>query len=321
MISLIATVLNEGTNITDWLDGIFSQSILPDEIIIVDGGSVDGTWELLEAKAKQRGILKIFQHKGNISAGRNFAITKATYENIVVTDAGCTYETEWFKKISEPLLAGKGVFIATGFGPWFKKDDTLFAYLVASATTPAPFEFQRNWLPSSRSVAFKKQIWESVGGYPEWIPLCEDVVFDFKIFKTGIKPEYVREPLVFWRPRSTWSAYFKQLFGYTRSDGHGKLWLRRQITRYVYYSLNIALVWLSVTVSPWFALVIILGIADYLRRFWKRWGVFAQQLPWYKKSIGFVLLVPVVMYGDIAKMCGWPVGVYERLSGKVTFVP
>jgi alkylated DNA nucleotide flippase Atl1 len=49
--------------------------------------------------------------------------------------------------------------------------------------------------------------------------------------------------------------------------------------------------------------------------------VFAQQLPWYKKSIGFVLLVPVVMYGDIAKMCGWPVGVYERLSGKVTFVP
>jgi hypothetical protein len=76
-----------------------------------------------------------------------------------------------------------------------------------------------------------------------------------------------------------------------------------------------------VAVSPWFALVIILGIADYLRRFWKRWGVFAQQLPWYKKSIGFVLLVAVVMYGDIAKMCGWPVGVYERLSGKVTFVP
>ncbi len=319
MISLIATVLNEQNNISDWLSGILSQSMLPDEIIIVDGGSVDGTWQLLEERAKQYNILKIFQHAGNISAGRNFAIRQAAYDNIVVTDAGCTYEKDWFKKISEPLLSGKGTFIATGFGPWFKKDDNLLAYLVASATTPAPFEFQRNWLPSSRSVAFKKQVWESVGGYPEWIPLCEDVVFDFKIFKTGVKPEYVREPLVFWRPRITWSAYFKQLFGYTRSDGHGKLWLKRQIIRYSYYSLNILFIALSVTISPWFMLVIAFGIADYLRRFWKRWIVFSGSLSWYKKYSGFILLIAVVMYGDFAKMCGWPIGVYERRSGKIKF--
>ena len=66
-------------------------------------------------------------------------------------------------------------------------------------------------------------------------------------------------------------------------------------------------------------LVIAFGIADYLRRFWKRWIVFSGSLSWYKKYSGFILLIAVVMYGDFAKMCGWPIGVYERRSGKIKF--
>ena len=247
MISLITTVLNEQKNLTDWLDGILFQTVLPEEIVIVDGGSTDGTWEILVEKAKQNNLVKVFQHPGNISAGRNFAISKAAGEIIVVTDAGCTYDIEWFKKIAEPILSGKSSFVATGFGPWLKSSDNLLVYLIAAATVPAPSEFKRNWMPSSRSVAFKKEIWQNVSGYPEWIPLCEDVIFDFKIFKLGIKTGYIRELLVFWRPRVTLKKYFKQLFGYTRSDGHGKLWFHRQMIRYISYSLALVLLYLAIT--------------------------------------------------------------------------
>ncbi len=320
MVSLITTVLNEGSNVSEWLNGILAQTVLPDEIIIVDGGSKDGTWEILVKKSQENNLIKIFQHSGNISTGRNFAIGKAVGETIVVTDAGCTYDANWFKKITEPILSGKEIFVATGFGPWFKPNDGLLAYLVAASTTPAPFEFQKNWLPSSRSVAFNKdEVWTKAGGYPEWIPLCEDVVFDFKIFKLGIKPAYVREALVFWRPRTTFSAYFKQLFGYTRSDGHGKLWLRRQFTRYIFYSINIILLLLTIKVSAWFALIILAGQFDYGRRFWKRWTVFSKGLPFFKKYIGYFLMPFVVAFGDLGKMCGWPLGVYERKTGKIKF--
>ncbi len=319
MISLIATILNEKNNLADWLDGILSQTVLPEEIVIVDGGSTDGTWEMLLQKSKQNNLIKAWQHLGNISSGRNFAIGKAVGEIIVVTDAGCTYDINWFRKIVEPILSGQSNFVATGFGPWFKSDDNLIARLIAAATIPAPLEFKRNWLPSSRSIAFKKEAWKKAGGYPEWIPLCEDVVFDLKIFKSGIKTEYVREPLVFWRPRITLKNYFKQLFGYTRSDGHGKLWFRRQMVRYIFYSLNVILLYLTFKSSWWFAGVILLGQFDYIRKFGKRWLVYSEKLSLFNKIIGFLLLPLVVVYGDVAKMCGWPVGVYERRSGKIKF--
>ena len=53
MISLITTVLNEKNNLADWLDGVLSQTVLPEEVIIVDGGSKDGTWEMLLEKSRQ----------------------------------------------------------------------------------------------------------------------------------------------------------------------------------------------------------------------------------------------------------------------------
>lgn len=319
MTSLITTVLNESNNLAEWLEGILSQTVLPEEIIIVDGGSKDGTWEFLMEKSKQNNLIKVWQHSGNISSGRNFAITKAMGDIIVVTDAGCTYDVSWFKKITEPILSGTSSFVTTGFGPWFKPEDGLLARLIASATTPAPFEFKRNWLPSSRSVAFKKEVWQKAGGYPEWIPLCEDVVFDLKILKSGVVLEYVREVLVFWRPRTTLKKYFKQLFGYTRSDGHGKLWFKRQMIRYVFYSANIIFLYLAFKTSPWFIIPILLGQIDYVRRFWRRWFVYSEKLSLIHKITGFIILPLIVAFGDVAKMCGWPVGVYERRSGKIKF--
>lgn len=319
MTSLITTVLNESSNLADWLEGVLSQTVLPEEIIIVDGGSKDGTWEMLVEKSKQNNLIKVWQHHGNISAGRNFAIGKAQGEIIVVTDAGCNYDVNWFRKITEPILSGQSSFVATGFGPWFKPNDNLLTRLIAASTIPAPYEFRRDWLPSSRSAAFKKEIWQKAGGYPEWIPICEDVVFDLKIFKLGIKTAYIREPLVFWRPRTTLKSYFKQLFGYTKSDGHGKLWFKRQMIRYVFYSANIIFLYFSYKVSSLWGVLLLLAWLDYLRKFWKRWFVYSEKLNLVNRILGFVFLPLIIVYGDVAKMCGWPVGVYERKIGKIKF--
>lgn len=321
MISLIATVLNEKDGLAGWLESILSQTLLPDEIIIVDGGSKDGTWEILVEKSQRNNLIKVWQQPGNISTGRNAAISKANGDIIVVTDAGCTYGADWFKKITEPIISGRTIFVTTGFGPWFKENDNLLTRLIASATIPVPTEFKQDWLPSSRSVAFAKEVWQQVGGYPEWIPVCEDVIFDLKILKQGIKPEYIREPLVFWRPRTTLKTYFKQLFRYTRSDGHGKLWLHRQVARYAYYLFIIVLFLLSCRVSILLILPIALLLVFYMRKFWRRWTVCAQHVPVFKKIIGFFLVPPIVIFGDLAKMSGWPVGVCERRSGKIKFQP
>ena len=264
-------------------------------------------------------MIKVWQHLGNISAGRNFAINKAVGEIIVVTDAGCMYDNNWLKKIVEPILSGQSIFSATGFGPWLKPDDNFLTYFLAAATTPALSEFKKDWLPSSRSVAFKKEVWQKVGGYPEWIPLCEDVVFDLKVRKVAIAADYIREALVFWRPRTTLTKYFKQLFGYTRSDGHGKLWFSRQVTRYVVYLASLFLAYFTIKFSIIFLLILLVGMLVYMKKFWLRWSDFSKILPISKRIFGFMFLPFVVALGDVAKMCGWPIGVYERKSGKIKF--
>lgn len=321
MISLITTVLNEKNNLAEWLGGILSQSKLPDEIVIVDAGSKDGTWEILLEKSRQNNLIKIWQYPGNISVGRNFAITKARGEIVVVTDAGCIYDNNWLKKLLEPILSGQSSFVATGFGPWLKPNDNLTVRLLAAATTPALSEFKKDWLPSSRSVAFKKEIWQTVGGYPEWIPLCEDVVFDLEVRKVGIVADYIREALVLWRPRNTLIKYFKQLFGYTKSDGHGKLWFSRQMVRYVVYSVSLFLLYLTVKFSGAFLIILLAGMSVYMKKFWLRWVEFSKLLPLSKRILGFILLPFIVMLGDVAKMFGWPVGVYDRKIGKIKYEP
>ncbi len=47
-VSLIATVKNEGENLRNLLDSILDQTLLPDEVVICDGGSTDNTCAILE---------------------------------------------------------------------------------------------------------------------------------------------------------------------------------------------------------------------------------------------------------------------------------
>ena len=98
-VSVIVTVLNESEAIERLLESLESQTRLPDEVVIADGGSTDGTLEALGAWASAGRIpLRILEEPGaNISEGRNAAIAAATGEVIATTDSGVRLETDWPK--------------------------------------------------------------------------------------------------------------------------------------------------------------------------------------------------------------------------------
>ena len=52
--------------------------------------------------------------------------------------------------------------------------------LLASTTTlPDQTDIDpARFLPSSRSVAFRREVFDRTGGYPEWLDYCEDLLFD-----------------------------------------------------------------------------------------------------------------------------------------------
>lgn len=74
MISLVLTTYNGKTNLTEQLDSIRRQTLQPDEVIIRDDGSVDGTVNLVETYIKKYNLVTWNYIHGQINVGwkRNF---------------------------------------------------------------------------------------------------------------------------------------------------------------------------------------------------------------------------------------------------------
>ena len=106
-VSMITTVYNEEDNIKRFIDSILNMSALPKDFVIVDGGSSDNTYKILKEYDKKYDWIRVYQKKCNIAEGRNIAISKAKYDIIAVTDAGCVLDKNWLLEITNPLVKDK----------------------------------------------------------------------------------------------------------------------------------------------------------------------------------------------------------------------
>ena len=318
-ISLIMTVRNEAASLRGLLDSVLSGTLLPDEIVIVDGGSTDGTQAIAQGYSEKIPLRLIEQPGANISEGRNAAIAAALYDVIAVTDAGVRLDPGWLELLTAPLLRpSSGIDVVSG---WFAADpQTPFERAMGATVLPAledvkPYSF----LPSSRSVAFRKDAWRDVGGYPEWLDYSEDLVFDLALRDAGKRFEFVPQAVVHFRPRGSLRAFYLQYYRYARGDGKANLWLKRHAARYATYTLGPLLAAWSLSHRDSLSgkaglLLIAFSASAYCRRPYMRLLPMLRGLS--PLSVLYALaLVPLLrLTGDLAKMLGYPVGVLWRLK-------
>jgi glycosyltransferase involved in cell wall biosynthesis len=302
--ALIVTVRNEADSIDRLLQSVAQQTVAPDELVITDGGSTDGTLEKLHEWSKHLPLEVIQAPGANIARGRNLAIGATTAELIAVTDAGVRLEPDWLDQLQQ---LSPHTDVVSGF---FQPDPrSTFERSLGATTLPALEDVDPDrFLPSSRSVLFRRGAWQAVGGYPEWLDYCEDVVFDLALRRTGCRFVFAPRAIARFRPRRNLAAFFRQYYLYARGDGKAGLWPRRHAIRYAaYVALAIALWRRSRALWCLFPL----GAAAYTRRPFARLGV--RTLP-LSEALAAVALVPVIrLVGDVAKMVGYPVGVWWRL--------
>jgi len=313
-VSVIATVFNEGPSLRGLLDTLAAQTRPPDEVVIADGGSTDDTLAILDEYVQGGRLpLKIISAPGsNISQGRNAAIRAAAGPIIAATDAGVRLSPDWLEKLVVPIEAGRAT--AAGF---FRPDpQTPFETAMGATVLPAVDEIDPDtFLPSSRSVAFLKESWQAVGGYPEWLDYCEDLIFDFRLIDRHGPFPLVPDAVAYFRPRGALRAFFTQYYRYARGDGKADLWRGRHAIRYATYLLGIPLIgWLGAKYSRWFWGLFLLGGAAYTRRPVQRlWPAMRPLSP--KDRLAALALIPLIrLVGDVAKMIGYPVGVWWRLK-------
>jgi glycosyltransferase involved in cell wall biosynthesis len=221
--SICITTLNEEKTVGKMLDALLGQSIRPFEIIIVDGGSCDKTVNIIRHYQKKYSKIKVLIEKGNISVGRNVSIEIAKGEIIVLTDAGCIAHSDWLEKITHPFDS-KRIDVVAGFYNMVTNSSFQKAVAPFHGVPPQRFD-SKSFLPSARSMAFKKNVWEEIGGFSEKLDGAgEDTLFCYQLILRGYKMVRVKEAVVDWEVPKTFSESTNKFFAYAKGDAQAGIW-------------------------------------------------------------------------------------------------
>jgi glycosyltransferase involved in cell wall biosynthesis len=226
-ISFVTTVYNEENTISSLLESLFNQTCLPDEVIIVDGDSHDTTVKrirnFLSTLPKNKSLPKVhlISKPCNRSEGRNLGIKMAKGEIIVLTDAGCVLDKHWVEKIVKPF-ANNSVDAVAGY--YAGRTQSIFQQCQIPYFLVMPDQLNpKHFLPATRSMAIKKQVWEELGGFPEEYSHNEDYVFAKKLKKMGKKIVFAGDAIVYWIPKKTLKDCFLMFFRHAYGDAEARI--------------------------------------------------------------------------------------------------
>jgi glycosyltransferase involved in cell wall biosynthesis len=337
--SFICTVYNEEDSIREFLESLKSQTVLPGEIIIVDGGSKDRTFSRMEAffiewvkedkspvflspdkddssNIQGKVTVKLIIRKGaGISQGRNIAIGKASRDIISVSDAGCMLDPGWLEELNRGMDKDPG---RINGGMNYSICRSMLQRLTALAIMPGLNETDpKTFMPSSRNVSFRKAHWEDVGGYPEDLDFGEDMKFDFNLKSRGYDLVFTPAAAVYWKMREDLKEISRQFFRYAKGDGLGRMYPLRHMIRFFSGALFLAVIICGILISPWiFLAFVVLGGAYCYKPYYRlfiRWDGNESCRPKGMGKLAALILLPLLLvYIDSAKVFGYLYGLITR---------
>lgn len=237
-VSVVMTVLNEGPELAGTVGALLAQLTPGDELVVVDGGSGDGS---LAALPTDPALRVLVEPGAGISAGRNAAVRAALHDVLVVTDAGCRPEPGFVEGMrrafagEDPPALAQGVYRVLARNP-LERAQALACYpqpneveqpdpLVRAYTRAFGTGFDPRFAVA-RCMAFTRAAWSAAGGFPESLTTGEDVAFGLAVARHG---PCVAAPhaVVGWTQRDGLAATWRMYRGYGRASvAHPRMMLR-----------------------------------------------------------------------------------------------
>jgi glycosyltransferase involved in cell wall biosynthesis len=303
-VSLISTVKDASAHIEEFVGSVAAQTRAPDEVIVVDGGSTDGTPDLLR-RAGADAVTVIEERGANIARGRNLAIAAAAHDVIAVTDADCVLDPRWLERILAPIEADADV----SMGFYLPITDGFLQECMASVNLPldASDVDPASFMPSARSVAFRRGSIEAAGGYPEWLAIGEDMWVNRRWRELGLDMRFAPDAVVRWRLRPTLRGTWAQYFRYARGDAQAGMFPERHALRFGVYGGTAAAL---ASRWRWPKVLAAAGAVAYAREPVRR---ARRRMPDPRERAAAAVVVPALMgWIDTAKMVGYAVGLVDR---------
>jgi glycosyltransferase involved in cell wall biosynthesis len=303
-VTLVIPVRNESESILELIATICRQTRLPDQVVLVDGGSTDDTViRILDSDWGGVDFEVITAGPASPGRGRNVGIQAATHDWIVLTDAGIKLEPDWLEYLTTAAKTNPHADVI--YGSYEPQVTTLFERCAALAYV-AP-RHTCNGLPmrgpSTASMMICRKAWESVGGFPD-ARAAEDLQFFEKLSSQDHMPAWAPKAVVHWQLQPSFPSTFRKFVLYSKHN----VWAGRQKD----WHYGIAKTWLlllvmlclSVAHSSWWLIPLVTTFGARVgRRIWKHRAQFgARQI-----VNPFVLLgvAAVMLTIDVATFVGW----------------
>ncbi|HEY3322510.1 MAG TPA: glycosyltransferase [Planctomycetota bacterium] len=226
-ISVIIPCRNESNWVLRVLEDLAQQTFdEPFEVLVADGESDDGTWELLQdfqRTAELRYELSLLRNRQHaISNALNLLVEHARGKYIVRVDAHSRIPREYLERIVKTLKSG----VCDVAGPRIQfipaSGRTVSRVIAAVCNT----RMGNGGTPSRTALktcvrvdhtvmsCFTRRVWEHVGGYDQALKSNEDFDYDFRAAKAGFRVLSLPNPVYMLVARADLSALIRQRWRY-----------------------------------------------------------------------------------------------------------
>jgi cellulose synthase/poly-beta-1,6-N-acetylglucosamine synthase-like glycosyltransferase len=185
-VSLVVPTLNEASGITALLESIHAQTYPISQVVIADGGSTDGTRELVAADPR---VILVDNPRRHAAAGRNIALEFCSAEWVLFTDGDCRPKRDWAARL---MAARNGPDVVGVGGRLMAEPRTVFERVCAQTLLGAILRHEAGSRPVvtkslggalvTANCAYRRDILQRVGGFDErFSNFGEDIDLMFRV--------------------------------------------------------------------------------------------------------------------------------------------
>lgn len=312
-ISIVVPVRDEAASVAALLQRLAGQTRAAREIVVVDGGSTDGTPQVVAAfAAEHTGANVRLVHAGPATPGRgrNVGVVEAAFEWIAFTDAGIDVDAHWLDRLARVAESDPAVDVV--YGAYEPVVDSRMAETAALAYV-GPKQSSPVGPVRTRSIAsclLRRKVWEQVGGFPD-LRAAEDRLFMAAVEAGGFVVAVAPEAVVRWHLQPTLRRTFDRFRVYSRHNvlaGQQANWHRRVLRYYLIgggFVLGAVLRWRPLLAVP-------LGgfVTRAVRSSWTRRD--GRSPAWALQPVRVARVAGLLAVVDIATFAGWVEAIAER---------
>jgi len=224
-INVVLTTKNAGQYITDFLESMMNQQE-PYEVIIVDSDSTDKTQDIIKEYIQKNKNIKLFIHPGTRAESMNYGIKQTTGDAVAFIGGDDVADKNWIKELRNALKDGDIVV-----GKLCSKEEERFKTLANVKI----FHKEINISHPGCNTTYKKEILEKLKGFDPWFFSAEDLDLNYRAVDAGYTITMNDRAVVYYRPRNSIYAFFKQSFWYGTGRKllglkYGRIWRQYSVS-------------------------------------------------------------------------------------------